>query len=90
MTVPDWQAIGTEVLRVAPARPALGAHPALPIPRGPARLELDGAVPNAACRCGGAGAFPLSVQALSLAPSLQHGTSPCLVVTFLPVTTPAV
>lgn len=133
VTVPDWNAIRTDVIRVRPRRPELHAVPGLPLPRGPARLELSGAVPNAACAlflsvlppvpeyqalrldglpiwatldpgfpwlvwpassdaAGGAvfafrheaaGAFALSVQALSLT-STALGTSACLVITFLP------
>lgn len=49
VTLPDWRAIRTDVIRVRPRRPELHAFPGLPLPRGPARLELSGAVPNAAC-----------------------------------------
>lgn len=133
VTVPDWNAIRTDVIRVRPQRPALRAYPDLPLPRGPARLELSGAVPNAACalflsvlapvpeyqalrldglpiwatldpgfpwlvwpassdaagvavfgfRHEAPGAFPLSAQGLSLTIT-AHGTSACLVITFLP------
>lgn len=133
VTVPDWNAIRTDIVRVRPQRPELHAYPGLPLPRGAARLELSGAVPNAACalfvsvlapvpeyqalrlhglpvwaaldagfpwllwpassdaagvatfgfRHEAPGAFPLSAQALSLT-STAHGTSACLVITFLP------
>lgn len=133
VTVPDWNALRTDVVRVRPQRPELRAYPGLPLPRGPARIELSGAVPSAACalflsvlspvpeyqalrldglpvwaaldpgfpwlawpassdavgvavfafRHEASGAFPLSAQALSLTIT-AHGTSPGLVITFLP------
>lgn len=49
VAVADWTNVRTQVVEIAAARASLEVLPALPVPRGPARLVATGAVPAAPC-----------------------------------------
>ncbi|HLU40333.1 MAG TPA: hypothetical protein VK081_13190 [Planctomycetota bacterium] len=49
VAVEDWMSARSTVIDVGAARPAIAVMPALPIPRGPARVEARGAAPLSPC-----------------------------------------